>query len=270
MNIKEYGLFIDGKWREGKENYELRSPYSGELIGHIPIANDMDINFAIESAHDARKLMRTLTRLERSKILERVSQIFEERFEECVQALILENAKPQKAARAEVLRTIETYKFAAEETKKNSGETLPMDAALSGKGKFAFTKKEPLGVVAAITPFNFPFNLVAHKLGPAFAMGNTVILKPASQTPLSAIITAEIFEEAGLPKGALNVVFGKGGEIGDLIISNPKVKMVTFTGSVEVGIKIDLGCLSPPELCRSLSNSATWRQFYCCTVIGFK
>ena len=138
-------------------------------------------------------------------------------------------------ARAEVQRTIETYKFAAEEAKRIYGETIPMDAALAGKGRLGFTLREPLGIIAAITPFNFPYNLVAHKLGPAFAAGNSVVLKPANQTPLSALKTAEFFLEAGLPEHALNVVTGSGSVIGDRLVQDPRIKMVTFTGSEEVG-----------------------------------
>ncbi|WP_252502014.1 aldehyde dehydrogenase family protein [Sporosarcina sp. Marseille-Q4943] len=234
----EKQLFINGIWRSGASLYDLKSPYSGEVVARIPIAHKNDVYEAIDSAEQARAQMKQLTALERSAILEKVSQEFENRFEECAQILVKENAKPIKSARAEIQRTIETYKFAAEEAKRLVGEMIPMDAAKGGMGRIGFTKKEPLGVIAAITPFNFPFNLVAHKLGPAFAAGNTVVLKPASQTPLSAIMTAEIFEKAGLPPGALNVVIGKGGEVGDLLVTHPSVKLITFTGSVEVGLAI--------------------------------
>ena len=235
MLIEKGQLFIDGEWIDRQEYYELKSPHTNEVISKISLAQPVDVEAAVGSAKNAAKVMKKLTKLERSNILEKVSKLFEKRFDECVKALIFENAKPIKAAQGEVLRTIETYKFAAEEAKKVSGETIPMDAAAGGKDKFAFTKKEPLGVIGAITPFNFPFNLVAHKLGPAFAMGNAVVLKPASQTPLSAIITTEIFEEAGLPKGALNLVFGGGGDVGEQLVTHPDIKMITFTGSVEVG-----------------------------------
>ena len=236
--IIEKQLFINGVWQSGETFYDLKSPYSGEVIARVPIADKNHVFEAVDSAERARVQMRKLTALERSDILERVSQEFENRFEECAQILVQENAKPIKAARAEIQRTIETYKFAAEEAKRIVGETVPLDAAKGGKGRFGFTKKEPVGVIAAITPFNFPFNLVAHKLGPAIAAGNTVVLKPASQTPLSAIMTAEIFEKAGLPSGALNLVIGKGGEVGDLLVTHPTVKLVTFTGSLEVGLAI--------------------------------
>lgn len=231
-------LFINGKWEEGVQYEELRSPYNQETIAMIPLATKEQVENAIASAQQTTKTMRNLTAFERAEILEKVSDLFTERLEECALILASENAKPLKAARAEIVRTAETYKFAAEEAKRLHGETVPLDAAKNGKGRFGYTKREPLGVIAAITPFNFPFNLVAHKLGPAFAAGNTVVLKPASQTPLSAIMTAKLFEEAGLPKGALNVVTGKGSVVGDLLVQDDRVKMITFTGSVPVGTRI--------------------------------
>ncbi|ANU11201.1 aldehyde dehydrogenase [Planococcus antarcticus DSM 14505] len=236
--ITEKKMFVNGEWHEGKTTYDLKSPYSGEVIAKIPISTKEDVLEAVDSAKKATAKMKALSALERSQILEKVARLFEEQLEECAQILTRENAKPLKAARGEIQRTIETYKFAAEEAKRLTGETIPMDAAKGGKGKFGYTVREPLGVIGAITPFNFPFNLVAHKLGPAFAAGNTVVLKPASQTPLSAIKTAKIFEEAGLPAGALHVVIGRGGEVGDLLVTHPDIKLITFTGSLEVGVDI--------------------------------
>ncbi|WP_298830163.1 aldehyde dehydrogenase family protein [uncultured Planococcus sp.] len=231
-------MFINGEWREGETSYELKSPYNRDKVAQVSFSTKEDVFEAIESAKLAQEKMKALTALERSTILEKVAHLLEEQFEECALILTKENAKPLKSARGEILRTIETYKFAAEEAKKLTGETIPMDAAKGGKGRFGFTRREPVGVIGAITPFNFPFNLVAHKLGPAFAAGNTLILKPASQTPLSALKTAEIFEQAGLPAGALNVVIGKGGDIGDILVTHPDIKLITFTGSLEVGLDI--------------------------------
>ena len=231
-------MFIGGEWTGGEAYYELRSPYSGLKIAKIPSATVEDVDRAIASAELGAKKIKSLSSLERSLILERASNIFQEKREECARILADENAKPIKLARAEVQRTIETYKFAAEEAKRIYGETIPMDAALAGKNRLGFTLREPLGIVGAITPFNFPFNLVAHKIGPAIAAGNSIVLKPARQTPLSALKTAEIFEEAGLPKHVLNVVTGSGGVIGDRIVQDDRVKMITFTGSEEVGRSI--------------------------------
>jgi len=234
----ERKLFIGGQWQDGQDFYQLKSPYTNKVIAHVPLATTQDVEAALKCAEQGAKAIQSMTSLERSTILEKVSKLFEEKSEDAAAILVNECAKPIKAARAEITRTIETYKFAAEEAKRIHGETIPMDAAKNGKGRFAFTIREPLGIIAAITPFNFPFNLVAHKLGPAIASGNAVVLKPASQTPLSALFTAEVFAEAGLPEGVLNVVTGKGSIIGDQLVKDDRVKMVTFTGSVDVGLGI--------------------------------
>lgn len=229
------GLFIDGKWEIKQKTYALRSPYSGETIAHISMAESEDVQRAIEGAHSAYGAMKGLPAHRRSDILNRVADILLERKEELARLLAMEAGKPIRTARGELDRTIATYRFAAEEAKRIYGETIPMDAAPGGEQRLGFTWREPLGVVVAIAPFNFPFNLVAHKLGPAFAAGNTVVLKPAEQTPLSAYAIAEIFQQAGLPDGALQVVTGRGRELSDALITNERVKKITFTGSAEVG-----------------------------------
>ncbi|WP_438824327.1 aldehyde dehydrogenase family protein [Bacillus sp. JJ1533] len=231
-------MTVGGQWCGGSSSYELKSPYDNEVIGLVPSATPIDVDKAISSAAENAHVIANMTAYERAGILERVSTILERRTEEFAQTMAKENAKPIKAARSEITRAIQTYKFAAEEAKRLSGETIPLDAAKGVQNRFAYTKREPLGVIAAITPFNFPVNLVAHKLGPAIAGGNSVVLKPASQTPLTALLTAEAFEEAGLPPGVLNVVTGKGSVIGDVLVTDPRVKMVTFTGSLEVGLEI--------------------------------
>ena len=152
--------------------------------------------------------------------------------------IALEASKPMKFALAEVDRSIQTYKFAAEEAKRIHGEMIPMDAAPGGDNRLGFTVREPIGIIGAITPFNFPMNLVAHKVGPAIAAGNTIVLKPAGQTPLSSFFIAELLHEAGLPDGVLNVVTGSGGVIGDALVTDPRIAMITFTGSPAVGIAI--------------------------------
>src|SRR5205814_5515131 len=146
-----------------------------------------------------------------------------------------EAGKPIKTARVEASRAMSTYTFAALEARRLSGEMVPMDAAQAGEGKLAFTLRRPIGIVAAISPFNFPLNLVAHKLAPALAAGCAVVLKPASQTPLSALLLADLEEEAGLPPGWVNVVVGKASEIGDALVEDERVKLITFTGSGTVG-----------------------------------
>jgi acyl-CoA reductase-like NAD-dependent aldehyde dehydrogenase len=231
-------LFIAGEWLDSQDYSTLKSPYSGETIAEVPIASAADVERAIEAAYQTRGIMAAMPAHQRSSILYKVSQLLEERSDEAARLLALEAAKPLTTALAEVSRTVQTYLFAAEEAKRIHGETLPLDAAPGGENRIAYTMKEPLGVIGAITPFNFPLNLVAHKLGPAIAAGNTVVLKPANQTPLTSYFIAELFEEAGLPAGALNIVSGHGRIVGDIIVTDPRVKMITFTGSPEVGIGI--------------------------------
>lgn len=228
-------LWINGKHVETKEYSRLQSPYNQELIAEVSVAEQSDVLSAIDAAEKAAKELRNMPAHQRADILDRVVELIKENKEECARIIANEAAKPLKAARGEVDRTIMTYKFAAQEARRLYGEAIPMDAAPGGEGRIAYTVKEPLGVVAAITPFNFPMNLVAHKVGPAIAAGNTVVLKPATQTPLSSYKIAQLFHEAGLPDGALNVITGSGRAVGDIILADDRVKMITFTGSPEVG-----------------------------------
>ncbi|SFS70432.1 aldehyde dehydrogenase family protein [Paenibacillus sp. BC26] len=231
-------LYIGGQWLEAKSYTKLSEPFSGQELAEIPLADREETERAIEAAYLARGVMAKLPAHKRAAILETLSRLLSERAEEAARIIALEAAKPLKAAKAEVDRTIQTYKFAAEEAKRLSGEMIPLDAAPGGEGRIAYTMKEPIGVIGAITPFNFPMNLVAHKVGPAIASGNSIVLKPASQTPLSAFFVAELLEEAGLPAGALNVVTGSGSVIGDVIVTDDRVKAISFTGSPKVGIGI--------------------------------
>jgi acyl-CoA reductase-like NAD-dependent aldehyde dehydrogenase len=208
------------------------------VIAEIPSADEAETDAAIEAACAARTAMARLHAYERAAILEKLALSLQQRKDEAARIVALEAAKPVSIAAGEVARTIQTYKFAAEEAKRIHGETIPMDAAPGGEGKIAYTTRHPLGVIGAITPFNFPLNLVAHKVGPAIAAGNTVVLKPASQTPLSAFFIAGLLMEAGLPEGALNIVTGSGSVVGNRIVTDDRVAMVTFTGSPEVGIGI--------------------------------
>lgn len=231
-------LWIGGRWQEAAKYGELRAPYTGGLIAEIPLADEEETREAIAAAYQARAVMRTMPSYERAAILERVAEALKKRRNEAARLIAEEAAKPLKYALAEVDRTVQTYKFSAEEAKRIHGETIALDAAPGGEGKLAYTVREPLGVVGAITPFNFPMNLVAHKVGPAIAAGNTVVLKPAEQTPLSALFIGELFHEAGLPAGALNIVTGFGHVAGEAIVTDERVAKVTFTGSPEVGRSI--------------------------------
>lgn len=231
-------LFINGGWREAAHYVELKSPYSGEVIAEIPAATEAEVEEAIQSAYEAREIMAKMPAHQRASILEKLAQLLERRADDAAWIIASEAAKPITTAKGEVSRTIQTYKFAAEEAKRIHGETIPLDAAPGGERRIAYTTREPIGVIGAITPFNFPMNLVAHKVGPAIASGNTIVLKPASQTPLSSLFLAELLQEAGLPAGALNVVTGGGRVVGDKLVTDPRVNMITFTGSPGVGIGI--------------------------------
>lgn len=231
-------LYINGDWKSVNTYKPLYAPYSEETLAEIAQGTEEDVQEAVTSAKNAMKKMNTLTAYDRATILEKVAQIIDERREEFAEIIAKEAAKPILAARGEVDRTVLTYKFAAEEAKRIYGETLPLDAAPGADGRIAYTIRKPIGVIGAITPFNFPLNLVAHKVGPAIAAGNTVVLKPADQTPLSSYALVELFEEAGLPKGALNIISGPGATVGEAIVKNDDVASITFTGSPKVGIGI--------------------------------
>jgi len=231
-------LWINGAWQAGERYAELRSPYSGEVIAEVAEAGVRETERAIAAAEAAAPVMAALPAHERTAILSRVADRIEREAESFALQLAREAAKPLRTARGEVARAVQTYRFAAMEASRIHGETVPLDAAPGGEGRIAYTMRKPLGVVGAITPFNFPLNLVAHKVGPAIAAGNTVVLKPASQTPLSALALGPIFAEAGLPAGALNVVPGPGSVVGEALVRDPRVKAVSFTGSPEVGIAL--------------------------------
>src|SRR5215467_5348548 len=229
-------LLLDGDWIETGDWVEVRSPYSGDVVGRIAKAGAGEAARAVDAA--ARVLDSPLPAHERAAILDRVADLLRERHEDMARTICAEAGKPIRTARAEASRAVSTYTFAAVEARKLAGDVVPMDASEAGEGKVAFTLRKPIGVIGAISPFNFPCNLVAHKLAPALAAGCPVVLKPAGQTPLSALLLAELETEAGLPPGWLNVLVGPASEIGDVLIEDERVKAITFTGSGPVGWKI--------------------------------
>ncbi|AMR02634.1 MULTISPECIES: aldehyde dehydrogenase family protein [Bacillus] len=231
-------LYINGDWKTVNTYKPLYAPYSEETLAEIAQGTEEDVKEAVTAAKNAMTKMNKLSAYDRATILEKVAQKMDERREEFAEIIAKEAAKPIRAARGEVDRTVQTYKFAAEEAKRIYGETLPLDAAPGANGRIAYTIRKPIGVIGAITPFNFPLNLVAHKVGPAIAAGNTVVLKPADQTPLSSYALVELFKEAGLPNGALNIISGPGSTVGEAIVKNDYVASITFTGSPKVGIGI--------------------------------
>src|ERR687887_2834528 len=232
----ERKLLIDGQWVETGEWVEVRSPYSGEVVGRVAKGGADGTRRAVEAA--ARALERPLPAHKRAEILVKVAGLIGRRHEEIARTICEEAGKPIKTARVEASRAMSTYTFAAVEARKLAGEVIPMEAAQAGEGKLGFTIRRPIGVVGAISPFNFPCNLVAHKLAPALAAGCPVVLKPASATPLSALLLAELEQEAGLPAGWVNVVVGSSSELGDVLVEDPRVKVLTFTGSGPVGWKL--------------------------------
>jgi acyl-CoA reductase-like NAD-dependent aldehyde dehydrogenase len=250
----EHKLLIDGEWIETGDWVEVLSPYSGELVGRVAKGGAAEARRAVDAA--ARALENPLPAHKRAEILVRVAGLIGKRHEELARTISNEAGKPMKAARIEASRAMSTYTFAAVEARKLSGEMVPMDGAQAGEGKLAFTIRKPIGVIGAISPFNFPCNLVAHKIAPALAAGCPVVLKPASQTPMSALFLAELELEAGLPAGWLNVLVGPASAIGDVLVEDERVKLITFTGSGEVGwgiqeraprkrVKLELGNSTP-------------------------
>jgi acyl-CoA reductase-like NAD-dependent aldehyde dehydrogenase len=236
VTATERRLLIGGEWVETGEWIEIRSPYSGEIVGRVPKAGADETRRAIDAAE--RAMQDPLPAHRRAEILVRVAGQLGRRHDEVARLISDEAGKPMKAARVEAKRAMSTYTMAAVEARKLAGEMIPMDASQAGEGKLAYTLRRPIGVVGAITPFNFPLNLVAHKLAPSLAAGCAVVLKPAGQTPLSALLLAELEAEAGLPPGWLNVVVGPSAEIGDVLVEDDRVRAITFTGSSDVGWKL--------------------------------
>jgi len=232
----ERRLFVGGEWLETGDWIEIRSPYSGDTVARVAKAGAAETRRAIDAAE--RAMQEPLHAHKRAEILVRVAGALGRRHDEVARLISDEAGKPMKAARVEARRAMSTYTFAAVEARTLAGEMVPMDASQAGEGKLAFTLRRPIGVVGAISPFNFPLNLVAHKLAPALAAGCAVVLKPASHTPLSALLLAELEEEAGLPAGWVNVVVGSAAEIGDVLLEDERVKAITFTGSGPVGWKL--------------------------------
>jgi acyl-CoA reductase-like NAD-dependent aldehyde dehydrogenase len=236
VTATEQKLLIDGEWVETGEWQEVRSPYSGEVVGRVAKAGADETRRAVDAA--AAAMEEPLPAHKRAEILVRVAGALGRRHDEVARLISDEAGKPMKAARVEASRAMSTYTFSAVEARKLAGAMVPMDASQAGEGKLAFTLRRPLGVVGAISPFNFPLNLVAHKIAPSLAAGCAVVLKPAAQTPLSALLLAELEDEAGLPPGWLNVVVGPSSEIGDVLVEDDRVKVITFTGSSGVGWKL--------------------------------
>ncbi|SFJ38821.1 aldehyde dehydrogenase family protein [Brevibacillus centrosporus] len=236
-----FGSFIDGQEVKSEESavLEVRNPYNNQLIGKISCATKEDVEQAITvSQRVFQETMKKMPAYRRSDILRKTADLLESRTESFANLLVLETGKPIREARVEVDRAVQVLRFASEGAKQIHGEEIQLDSAHGGENQFGFTKRYPIGVVVAITPFNFPLNLVLHKVAPAIAAGNTIVLKPAEKTPLSPVMLYQLFMEAGLPAGALNIVMGPGQDLAEPLVKDPRVKRVTFTGSGQVGWKL--------------------------------
>lgn len=227
-------ILIGGEWQKGSEIFQVRSPYTGGLISEVFSAGRDELETAISEARTAAAEMKTLARFQIAAGLRAIAGGIESRKEEFVRSIIDESAKPVRYARGEVERAIATFGAAAGEAERFTGEMVPVDAQASGRGKTAWTIRVPLGVIYGITPFNFPLNLVAHKVAPALASGNAIIIKPSPRTPLTALLLGEVFLESGLPQAALQIVPMDVGLIRS-VLDDDRVAMISFTGSAPVG-----------------------------------
>jgi glyceraldehyde-3-phosphate dehydrogenase (NADP+) len=228
------GNLIGGKWRESEKRYALRAPYSGEALAEICVAAQSEIDEAIANAESAVKKMRGRARFQTADSLAKIAQGIAARKDEFTRTIAREAAKPVMFARAEAERAIQTFSWASEEAKRFAGEVVPVDTQPAGKGKTAWTEFIPRGVIFGVTPFNFPLNLVAHKVAPALASGNAIIVKPSPRTPLTAALLGEVFLASGLPDSALQILQMDVADI-DVCLQDERVGMVSFTGSAEVG-----------------------------------
>lgn len=276
---EEYGYLINGKWLKSERKREIKSPYDGKAVGTINIPEHEKALESVGVAESAFEKFKSSPSHERSEILRKIVEGIGRRKEELAKTLVLEGGKPLKTARVEVSRAMTTFSVAAEEANRFSeGELVPIDIVPGNEGMFGITKRFPLGVVMGIAPFNFPLNLVAHKVAPAIASGNAMILKPASQTPLSALMLGEVVMEAGLPEGMLNILPLPGAEI-EPVIEDERIRKVSFTGSDEIGwelmrkypkkkVTLELGGNAatvidedPPDLDFAAGRNA-WGAFY--------
>jgi len=235
--VSTQAFLLDGKWMEEGDLVEIRAPYDGTVVGRVFQGRREHADAAIAAAVKAFGTTRRLPAFERQRVLRRVAESMSQRKEEFAHTLALEAGKPIKAARSEVERTIFTFTVAAEESTRIYGEYLPLDWQEFTVGRWGLVRRFPLGAVAGITPFNFPLNLVAHKVAPAIACGCTMVLKPAPQTPMSALLLAETIQQAGWPDGALNILPLSNEDAG-LLITDERLKLISFTGSDAVGWEI--------------------------------
>jgi len=239
--VKKYKMYLGGEWLSSNNTIEVRCPYDGSLVGKVAAAEKKDYTKAITAAKKAYQTTRKLHSWQREKILKQIADGMERNLEKMARSVALENGKVIRDARVEVERSINTFRVAAEETKRSPGEIIDLDWLPGSEERTGLIRRFPIGVIAGISPFNFPINLVAHKVAPAIASGNTIVLKPATKTPMVALLLAEIIDKSDLPRGAFSVLPGSSRESTPLL-DDPRVKLITFTGSSEVGWYIKQNC----------------------------
>lgn len=238
IQITRTKMFYAGEWLDSERTIDVRNPQDNSLITTVPAASKEDMLGAIAAAKEGAKIAAKMPVHERITILNRAANYIESHHEKYATTIATEASKTIRESRKEVSRCVQTLRISAEEARRITGETIPFDQSPGSEDRVGYFYRFPIGIIAAITPFNDPLNLVAHKVGPAIASGNAIIVKPATVTPLSAILLAEAFEEAGLPAKVLSVITGNGSEIGDALVTHPDVRMITFTGGLEVGLEI--------------------------------
>ena len=225
---------IGGEWRGSDDVMEVRFPYDGSLVDAVSMASAADMHDAMDAALEGFEITRALPSHKRSEILQKMARLLGERFDEVVDAMIMEGGKNRKTALGETARALETLKVSSEEARRIGGEVFSIDWTAAGENRQGFTRRAPLGTVLGITPFNYPVNLACHKIGPAIAVGNPIILKPAEKTPLSSVILAEIVLEAGYPPQAFSMLNAWGPDT-EMMVTDPRVAMISFTGGGNVG-----------------------------------
>ncbi len=232
---------VNGQWITSNSNkfIDIYSPIGNCLVGKVPAMTKEEVDFAIKSADEAQKLWRNVPVNERAEVLYKAADLLIEKADEMSDIMMREIGKDKKSAESEILRSADYIRFTADTAKNLAGESIPGDSFPGfKKNKISLVTREPLGVVLAISPFNYPINLASSKIAPALIAGNTVVLKPATQGSLCGLYLAKVFEQAGVPAGVLNTITGRGSEIGDYIVTHPEIDFINFTGSTEVGTRI--------------------------------
>jgi len=231
-------MLLNGEWVDREERLEVRNPQDNSLVDTVPQASEQDMKAALDAAERGAKRARKMPAHQRMAILQKAADTLAEQHEEFATTIAQEGIKTIRESRKEVTRCIDTIRISAEETRRLNGETIPFDQMPGSENRMGYFVREPIGIVGAITPFNDPLNLVAHKVGPALAAGNAIIVKPDSKTPLSALKLGQAIHNAGIPPGVLQVIPGPGRKIGDVLITDPRVRMISFTGGLSVGESI--------------------------------